>query len=347
MRGVRVPSAAFRVFSILVLANATILLLQNNISFDALQSALKISLPVYVMYYARRHLTNERMLDGIIMTILISASVPALMLLWEVVVGPINVEMSRGLQRYTGFYADSLNYSMYLVFVGIALFYRLISSSFKSKRWRNIAFVAYCIYAVLTLISINHIATYAAVFSIVVLYLFFKKHSPLVLVVGIVGLLVVVVLADDQAIIDRLSEEALVSNEIEILEGTRSESQAFHGRMTRWLYIYDRWADANIIAQLFGGSFDENVSASPGLFTVVAHNDYLRIMVSAGVIGLFAYIIFMITSLAKSFEESGAGLRFIYVSTVIVTIVYSISTVPTIYPGYVMISYAITARLYK
>lgn len=341
-----IASIMFTGFSVMVAFNAIAILIQNRISMEVLQVSLKITLPVYIMYYSRRYLSDETDQIGIVYTVLLSCVIPAFFIIYENVVGPIRVEESRGYERYSGIYADVFNYSIYTILAGVSLgYYHLRMVRIKGKgivKW----LLAYFAIAVVVLFSIYHIATWVAFIAIMAILMTYILKNPVILImlVSAFALLFATGVFDD--ITAQLEEDEIVSNEIEILRGERPIEQAGHGRMARWSYQISIWKETSALSKLFGGGFDDYLSRNLGFFMIFPHNDYLRIMFTSGIFGLILYIMFLIVSLVGGIRSLNTEERFMYTALVVVTVIYSISMVPTIYTSFVMPVYAMSAKYY-
>ena len=86
---------------------------------------LKLSLPVYLFAFLRVFIRNKKDFNGLLTTFLYSASIAALMLLYELLFNPIQIEYSRGIESIPGGYADVMNYAIYLSF-GFLILYTFI-----------------------------------------------------------------------------------------------------------------------------------------------------------------------------------------------------------------------------
>jgi 4-amino-4-deoxy-L-arabinose transferase-like glycosyltransferase len=134
--------------------------------------------------------------------------------------------------------------------------------------------------------------------------------------------------------------DPLVEREVEVVEGKRDNSQFFHGRMSRWQYAWDEFNDSNTLAWLFGYSFslkDPRFHVSIGI-----HNDYLRIFYLSGIIGSILYTSFLYLLWQKR-KFASKNERYLLTGSLLIILLYSFSTTPTMYANLLYIALTIFA----
>jgi O-antigen ligase len=100
---------------------------------------------------------------------------------------------------------------------------------------------------------------------------------------------------------------------------------------------------APFIAKLAG--YPLSLKHSTHMISITPHNDFLRIMFFTGYAGLIFYL-FLLYKVFWRVKYNDVPERFFIYAILVSTILYSITTVPTFYPGYVnilMITFAYSA----
>lgn len=333
-RPLRIESPALLLYSVLCTATSILLIIMHQLSVGVIEAALKISLVSYMYYYARRTITKPDHFVLFLKVSLIAAVVTFALLLYETSTGPLKYSISRGVIRFEGIYADVVSYSLYMVtglIAGLSLV--MIKKKENAYAQRISLFVAIGI-AILYLVSINHVASYAVTAAIVVAYLYYSKmrHE---LFVGIAILIIAVSMYGFGDYFEKIVEESeIMSREYEVVTGERDISQGFHGRFTRWNVIEQTYEGANALSYLFGIPYDNELKNYYHWTLVGPHNDFIRIFVSTGVIGLISFIAFIVGTIRASWK-SERGLSYCAVAVCIAWFLYSVSAVPTIYSTFV------------
>lgn len=317
--------AGFRFFGFFVLLSVILLLMRAD-GPSAIQAVLRITTILFLFAYAVRYLNDWRDVEGVLIAFLFAAVYPLLLMMYEILVNPINVEMSRDLERIRGFYADSFNYSIYLVLSTVLLLY------FRGRwKWLNYkVMLPFIVVVLLGLYHLNHIASWGAFITVVASRIVSSPKKVVGLFVAVV--LIAPVIIQQELDSDVLYESKLLGNEYEILMGERPVEQAFHGRVTRWEYYYGIIQSAGPQVWLLGIYADFEIYPEPGYVLVAPHNDYLRIFVLAGVPGLLGYLVFLV-SVLKNASKLDENRRFLKYALVAVVAIYSVSAIPTIYPA--------------
>jgi hypothetical protein len=136
--------------------------------------------------------------------------------------------------------------------------------------------------------------------------------------------------------------EQRVSKEMEVVEGTRDESQALHGRVTRWQNLANNYSRAGFIPQVLGYPF--TMQYSNHMIGINVHNDFLRILFFTGILGIIFYLLF-VALIIRRIRFMSPPEKFLAYAAMTTFILYSISTVPTFYPGFNNFSFTIMAFL--
>lgn len=324
-------NGAFRLFSAFTVISCTLLLVRGGVEMSTIQTVLRVTFIIFIFSYATRYFYEFRDAEGLLITFLIASLYPLLMMMYEIFVDPISIEMSRNLERIRGLYADSFNYSIYITMSTIAVLY------FQKKwKWLNYRFVIpFLAVAVIGLLHLNHIVSWAAFVAIIAVR--FASSAKRLVIVFVMVIVLLPILMNQEVETDVLYDSKLVGKEYEILLGERPVEQAFHGRMTRWQYYANLIDDAAPQVWIFGIFSDLDIYPEVGFVLVAPHNDFLRIFLLAGIFGLVGYLIFIISSM-KTAWSMPEGPRFLRYSIGVLLMMYSVSAIPTIYPSLLSIA---------
>jgi len=150
----------FKIWSIFMFIGILFVILFDPLSMISFEFLLKLSIPIYIYFFARIFIQNKQDLDGILTTFLFSGAFVAAILLYEVFFGAIRLVESRGMARIQGSFGDVVSYGIYLAFCFLIITYFYFSRKGevpKMKRIRSVLIVGgLCL---LTLINIHHIAS--------------------------------------------------------------------------------------------------------------------------------------------------------------------------------------------
>src|SRR5690606_27236366 len=92
----------FKIWSAFLLLGIFFVILFDPLSTISFEFLLKLSIPIYIYFFARRLIQSKQDLDGILTTFLYSGIFVALILIYELVFGAIRVVESRGMDRIQG-----------------------------------------------------------------------------------------------------------------------------------------------------------------------------------------------------------------------------------------------------
>jgi len=329
----------FGLWSVL-LAFGAMMTLGDGLSVDAVAEALKMVTPVAIYVICRYLIGSARDLRGLLMTFLYGSSVPFGMLILERALGPVGrLIYTRGYYRYEGLYADVLSYATYFMVSLLVVSYLFLDQAsqepFRRRAARLVVVGAVC---VLGLLSIHHTATWGVAAALLILLMLHAFRGQLglgafVLLLGFAGYL----LTGDE-IKERLS--TATATEMAVLEGEKDVDRAFHGRVARWKYYYDVWTRVDPVEKWFGTHL--NPYDPVGGLMGGTHNDYLRIALVTGLVGLALYVGLYAMLLLKSVTMP-VGERFVVRGAAAVMLLYSVTTVPTLYPALLYAVFAVFA----
>ncbi len=238
-------------------------------------------------------------------------------------------QVSRGFVRFTGGYADIFIISIY-TFIALALmqfFYYRAESSINRRRYLYGLLVVNA-YAIFVLLNINHNLSNIVYVVMTLMFLaqVFKVRGviPALLSSG----LIVVALFYYSNGADRFVE--LLGTEMEVARGDEDAGRMFHGRMDRWMYLYDDWQKQNTVSLFLGASLSDSEYKIP-YFTGITHNEYLRMAFSSGIVGFGLYLFFIVSMFISVYRHNYRPLKFMGYNLLVILFLFSFTSVPLMY----------------
>jgi hypothetical protein len=288
---------------------------------------LKMMLPFVLYPFLRHTLSNKHDLHGLLTTFLYSTIFPALLLLYELLWHPLGIQTSRGMERYTGGYSDVLNYAIYFFIAFLVWAYTTLAKKSDNRfPYFEMVLFAIAIYVVFLMYSINHITSLVIFVILFLYYLIYRIRTGRVISTIILFHIVlgfILVRPEHTNSIERL-----VSREIEVIKGERPLEKAFHGRMSRWEKMLNDFDQTDPSFKLFAPSFSGLITI--GHMITGTHNDYLRFLFMGGVLGLSLYLLFLF-AIWRNTRSHHLPQRFLISGTLIMLLLFSITSVPTLY----------------
>ncbi|MGD1847240.1 MAG: O-antigen ligase family protein [Salibacteraceae bacterium] len=318
----------FKVWSLLVFLSTFCYLLFDPLKLTTIEFILKLTMPVYLYYFLRRMIRNKKDLHGILQAYVYSAIFVGALLLYEVLISPIRIEHSRGLERIQGNFADVTNYGFYinLTFLILAYFYfakPLRNNSFKTLWPLGTAVLM----SILCLSKINHVASLGVFLGMVSLFFLYnlKSNRTGLLVFFLIGATVAVVTYSEQ-IVNAI--EPLIGTDLAVYKGEKESERLLHGRVGRWKYMFEEFSNLPIFSQVLGmpTSFENSYSyVSSG-----THNDFMRILFFTGYVGFITFMGFLWT-IYRQTRFMGLPQKFLVMGALTIFGMYAVSVNPTIY----------------
>ena len=239
------------------------------------------------------------------------------------------------LVRISGLYYDSTNLRMYSIQTIVAVIaYRDLTRS-SIHGWVSRILLIAMVPFVLVVVYFGYSKAALLILCLWVIVYILLRPRPVVLLC-----LAIVIPALYMNFSERIEEDigALFRKEVSFAEGNLPEQNEYTllgGRLQRWGNLWTQFSDSDIIEKAFGYNYSVGI---------LAHNDFLRILISTGVIGLLVYVIFLVI-LAYKIVDNEYKYRDPYSMAAILIfisfIVDSIGLVPTVYPGYCWVTFGI------
>jgi O-antigen ligase len=189
-------------------------------------------------------------------------------------------------------------------------------------------------------ITLQHIATMAIVLVITLIFLYYsRKISMIVMMSSFIFILAFWYLFGNLLVEEYVAPQ--LTTELKAIQGEKESARMFHGRMSRWEVYIPMFFKLNPMAIGFGSGFGIE-SKFDLLLESNIHNDYFRVMLSSGIIGLFLYLYFLYL-IFKRKKYLKLPEKFLLTSSIAVILLYSITAYPTIYPNVMYVTFSIFA----
>lgn len=299
---------------------------------------LKLSMPVYIYFFLRLLVRSQRDLDGILQTFIYSALFVVAIFLFEIVVNPVKVLKTRGLERIQGSYGDVMNYAIYMSQgLVISCYFYLKNKSFANPVVQNRNLIITIILCVACLFKISHTASYAVFISIIGLFVMFNLRTNKT--GGVILILLIVTLGyffGSETIEKKINP--LIKTDLAVYEGKKETGRLLHGRVSRWQNMLEEYSEFPIPAQLFGMPL--TIKESYAHISTGAHNDFIRVLFYTGLSGLIVYLLILF-NFFKRLKLLSSENHFLALGMSIILIFYSISTCPTLYPPMIYIIFSV------
>ncbi len=330
----------FKIWSVFMFIGIFFVILFDPLSMISLEYLLKLSIPIYIYFFARIFIQNKQDLDGILITFLYSGVFVAAILLYEVFFGAIRIVESRGMDRIQGSFGDVVSYGIYLAFSFLIVTYFYFSRKGeipKGKQIRTVLIVGGL--CVLTLINIHHVASYTIFIGLLLLFMVFnfKANKGAALIFSLLFFLVFYIFGQP-LIEDKITP--LLETDISVYEGGQGSEKLMHGRVGRWTDMIEMFTSESIFSQFFG--YPTSMEYSYHVVGVGSHNDYIRILFLSGYFGLFYYLVLLIMFYNKA-KKLVISSRYLAFGTLGILMLFSISIVPTYYPPFMYIAMSVFA----
>jgi len=319
------------------------LIIYDPLSLISLEFVLKLGLPIYLFFFLRIFITDLQDFRGILQSTIYAAIFVAAVMLYELLVNPIGVQESRGLERIQGGFGDVVSYGMYVIFsLIIASYFYFVRQKGEIAHYGMGTMIAVIVLGVLALVNIHHTATYS-IFTLILGLFFlyqFRQKAP---VSGIILLLLLgLAMSYWGSLIVEERISPLLQTDLEVISGDKDSDRLLHGRVGRWRKMLEIFVTQPLWVQFFGYSFQSKPPYS--LIGIGAHNDFIRILFATGFFGLICYLRFLAVSLAR-LAKVRALERFLLIGIFLSLLFYSISVTPTFYAPFMYIAMAAIAFL--
>jgi hypothetical protein len=329
----------FNVWAVIILLNSLFLVLLPQEILYQLQWILRITMPIYLFAFLRVFIRSKPDLTGLLTTFIYASAVASIMLLYELIFQPIKIVYSRGIERIQGGYADVMSYAVYLSFGLLIIMYFFIVNRYRAGGLKIglTGLIAVMAFVISGFVGISHVASYMVFIALVLLFVLYAvRRFSLASVTLILFLWIGISFLGQSFFQSKI--DPLFKNEIEIVQGSRSETQLFHGRMTRWQTGWDNFKGSPVYSWIVG--FPTSMKDPLFNISISIHNDYLRIFFLTGIFGIIFYFLFII-NLWRQIRFLHLPEKLLLSGAIIILLIYSVSTTPTLYANFLYILFSI------
>lgn len=318
----------FSLFQFWIIAHLGILIgifINQKDGFEAFARMLYLPLGMVLIPYFLLEIEERKNGNKLILFLIYSSLFSSIISILQFVgVIPYDiVHMSKGLVRSDGFYHDMVTSRIYVMQGLIALAYIYFSSCLKISRWLLLILVLLLIFSGYILFSKALIGIF-----IVGAFLLLIATKQNLFKIGFGILITVFILTVNSSIFETTSQ--LFSKEIDYNNGDLEDSgQLFSGRGMLWQDYMNYYNSSSNIQQIIGNGKNEGRT----------HNEFLRILILSGAIGLIAYIFFIFRLVIQSFIKyiNNSPLKFISLFCVTIMLIDCFSVVWGLYPFYIIL----------
>ncbi|MBD3384433.1 hypothetical protein GF407_05835 [candidate division KSB1 bacterium] len=287
---------------------------------------LKTMLPFLLYFYLRHWLVSQRALHGLLTTFVYSCVFPIMIFIIETLQKMDPAELSRGVERYSGGYADVFNYSIYFIFLFLIVAYTALSNRIKDIQFiKDLQVIVTTVMMLFMIMRIHHLASmvvFLLLFAVWILFRFYR--GQLVSTFIIVNFFIVFSVGIQLPSHVR----PLVKNEIAVIKGEKKVERALHGRIQRWQKMIDEFSQSEAVFQIMNPAFAK--LHSYGYMIAGSHNDYLRMLFLGGFVGLFLYLVFLACILII-WRQLHFARKFLKTGALLILALFSITSVPAMY----------------
>ncbi|MBW2062857.1 MAG: hypothetical protein JRI95_15030 [Deltaproteobacteria bacterium] len=270
------------------------------------------------------YFSNKLWFKRLLIAFLLAGLFPMLMGVYQMATGEIWQlrHATGGLVRSVGIYHDAFSFRVYayMTITAILLYWSYFS---KNSFYMKMILAAYGLICLLVIFRIYSKAGYIIFIAWLFVWTIMNKKIGWLLVI-IIGVLALNFFTGNKIFKDVAT---VFSKETAAIEGTGETRKILAGRSMVWESYLDRWRESEIFYKIFG------LGTSAG----AAHNDYLRVLVGGGIIGLLVYIALLVTIGWKIIITLVREKTPLHIMTLMIFLMWLIDTiglVPGQYPAY-------------
>ncbi|PNQ73284.1 hypothetical protein C1T31_07125 [Hanstruepera neustonica] len=329
--------ATFYIFLFLLFFNL-LLVLTFEQSIAQFGDTIRTMLPFVLFFYFRKNINSLIDIEGFLITFLVASIFPIATLYYEILFDPIrevyNTESRGGGLRLSGFYADLFGYMSHLIcgFICYCYFFiKYLDRKKKSFFFKQFGFLIILLITLVGIYNLRHQASWAVSLTLVLTFVYFvrKKVAPYQLI----SFVIIMIGVGAYFYIEIFNE--LFAKDIQVYEGDARDSAALNGRVWIWERYFAIWESFNVISQWLGAGFAQHLK-SRVMMSGGMHSDYVRLFFSTGIVGAICYLTFLIYLIKNAIKVKITQLKYLMLATVLVLILYGISSLPMLASGAMM-----------
>jgi len=228
-------------------------------------------------YLFQTYFAQKERLRKLLIAYLLAGIFPMIMGLYQAITGEIwhMRTGTLGIVRNVGLYHNAMSFRFfsYMTLTALILYWSYFS---KKTFFQGLLFLAYAAICGVVIFKIYSKAALITMGLWVLIWSVGNRKYTILLYVGIA--FIIVNLVTGNRVLDQIG--IVFFKETAVLDGEMHSDMLLSGRMISWKAYLDKFFGASLFHQLFG------LGASWG----GGHNDYLRALISSGVIGLMTYL---------------------------------------------------------
>ena len=339
-----VYDSPFKLFAYFLVGNCLVFY-ATQLSISSIGDVIKYITPALIFFYCRMFVQSKADLDGILFACLLACIFPLGMMFYESIFNPIAIEyVSEGRgggSRIRGAYADIMNYAIYIEILFITMSYYFLTYIYNKTKLKitPIHIVITLLIVFFGLTKIKQVSTWAVTLTI---FAFLMLHN----LRNIKGLIVVffVCIIGGLFFAESIYNKQiapLIDKEIKVVDNENDKSQALNGRMSRWEKYFEIWEQMPILNHFIGVP-SSNFKETDNMISAGMHSDYVRLLFLTGFIGVGAYTLYFILINTVYFQLLIPE-KFILISTTASLLLWSVSTIPTLYAPWMYFMFPVVA----
>lgn len=332
----------FGLYTLVIGVSCLALFLSDSFSLNALDMIFKVMLPSSLYFFCRALIRSKLDMDGILQTFLYSSFSVVLIFAYELMFNPINIQISRGFERFQGTFADTMNYSIYmtggLIIAGYQMFQNRSPYSIKT---RGIFLTLVIGLSITLLFNIHHTASYLVVaFVALLILLHYLKTNIVVGIITTISAAVIIYFAGADAFQQNVLP--LIETDIMVYQGEKDDEALLHGRVGRWQNFYRYFDGQSPVVQILG--LPLNMESPYMYIGKGSHNDFVRHHMFIGFAGLSLYL-FILANLFVRVLKHKTQMHYLGLATLSAVMLFSVTTTPLLYPTLMYIVMPVVAML--
>lgn len=325
-------------WTVLMLISLLFMFFYDPLSKTFLEYLLKLTMPAYLFFFLRLFIRTKNDLEGILQTFIYSTFFVIAIFLYEIFINPVKVLQTRGLERIQGSYGDVMNYAIYMSLGLLIMCYFYLKNKNTTSNFKlNRNLIITVILCIACLFKISHTASYGVFIVILGMFLIFNLKTNKIAGVLFISIITSIVYFFGSSTIEE-KITPLVQTDIAVYEGKKSNERLLHGRVGRWKMMLEEYSEFPISAQMFGMPLI--VKETYSYVGTGSHNDFIRILFFTGFLGISIYLL-IILNIFLRLKHLRTNDYFLTIGTVMILLMYSVSTCPTLYAPMLYIIYSV------
>jgi O-antigen ligase len=306
-------------------------------SIKSFGNLIRALLPFSFIFYFKIFISSKEDFNGLLLTFLISSTIPMMLLFYEVLIEPISIKRIAyyrgGFVRFKGPYE-----SMYAYMSCIISNWMIISSFYVSKVYASrhkvsqtllkptIILLLCAIVTIIGLIVIRHQSSWCVIVALLTIFLFMLRRL-LFSLASIVKISLVAITLVTVYLLWENTIAPLFVKQINLISNWNIHDLSINGRVDRWKSFMAQWENLHVTMKLFGVGLVNSEIAYP-MMSAIPHSEYLYFLSTAGVVGLFCWLFVLGYSAFISRKLKNSGISNLILCSITAICLYSLVLYP-------------------